>query len=412
MIQIITGDNLTKNKFNADEKFSISDFKSPKAFDDFEWNILDLGFEDLWRYKGGSIGSINMFNDLKHYNNIVRNSNNTKILVILPQNIIYKYYFSSDRYHQQEYLKNMLEVIEKLIFDHIYSYAFQLSFETTITTLGELKIKADFHFNKECFQNEEIIMLSDNSKKLTSIKVKENLYYTTLDLMSSKNAIEKFMKNIKISEDEIDIEPEWVKDINILDDIIVKQNIDKIESKIEELEIKKNIENKKINENKRIKSILYQTDKSLQNIIIQILNEMLEYEDDEFVDKMEEDYKIKKDEITFIIETKGLSRNIKGEDISKTSNHVEIYLDELEEQGITENVKGIYIVATQRNKKVEDREKTPDRQIKIAKRDNILIIRTEQLLEMFEDFRNKKTSTEDIIKIFSEQIGELKYEKR
>ena len=124
----------------------------------------------------------------------------------------------------------------------------------------------------------------------------------------------------------------------------------------------------KLNENNKIKSILYQTDKLLQNTVITILNEMLDYEDNFFVDKMEEDYKIKKDEVTFIIETKGLSRNIKGEDISKTSNHVEIYLDELDEKNITENVKGIYIVATQRNKKVEEREETPDRQIKLAKR--------------------------------------------
>ena len=173
----------------------------------------------------------------------------------------------------------------------------------------------------------------------------------------------------------------------------------------------KKIQMQKLNENNKIKSILYQTDKLLQNTVITILNEILDYEDNAFVDKMEEDYKIKKEEVTFIIETKGLSRNIKGEDISKTSNHVEIYLDELDEKNITENVKGIYIAATQRNKKVEEREETPDRQIKLAKRNNILIIRTEELLKVFEDFRNKKINTEEIIKLFSEQSGELKYNK-
>ena len=36
---------------------------------------------------------------------------------------------------------------------------------------------------------------------------------------------------------------------------------------------------------------------------------------------------------------------------------------------------------------------------------------TEELLKVFEDFRNKKINTEEIIKLFNEQSGELKYNK-
>lgn len=56
-----------------------------------------------------------------------------------------------------------------------------------------------------------------------------------------------------------------------------------------------------MNKNNKIKSILYETDKNLQFEVIKILNEMLDYEDNNFVDKMEEDYRIKKENITFII---------------------------------------------------------------------------------------------------------------
>ena len=411
MIQIITDNNLIKNELKNDDRYTISDFKSPKAFDDFKLNVLDLSFDNLWRYGGRTGGSINMLNDLKHYYNIISNSNKTKTLVIIPQNIVYKYYFTNERYYNQEYLKNMLDFVEQLFLKNIYSYAFQLEFETTYTSFEKIKVKADFHFDINCFNDEEIISVSDNSKKLTTIKVKDNLYYTTLDLMCSIDALEKFIDRLKIDEDETENIPEWVQDINILDDESIKEKVDDIEKKIKKLEYERNEQNQKLNENNKIKSILYQTDKPLQNMVIQLLNEILEYEDVNFVDKMEEDYIIKKDNVTFIIETKGLLRNIKGEDVSKTSNHVEIYLDELEEKNITENVKGIYIVATQRNKKIEEREETPDRQIKLAKRNNILIIRTEQLLKIFEDFRNKKINTEEIIKLFSEQNGELKYNK-
>ena len=164
-----------------------------------------------------------------------------------------------------------------------------------------------------------------------------------------------------------------------------------------------------INENNKIKSILYETDKKLQNKIIEILNEMLDYNDDNFIDEMEEDFRIKKENITFIVETKGLKRNIAGTDVSKTFNHVLMYEEKLQEIGEKENVKGIFIVATQRDRCLQEREKTPDRQISIAERNNILIIRTEELLELFEAFRNKKIKTEKIIKLFNEQIGEFKY---
>lgn len=411
MIQIITGNNQVINNFKNDNKYTISDFKSPKAFDDFELNILDLGFENLWRYEGRTNGGIRMINDLKHYNTIISNSNNSKILVIIPQNIVYRYHYSNDKYYSQEYLKNMLNFIEQLFLKNIYSYDFQLEFETTYTSFESIKVKADFHFDINCFNDDEIILVSDNSKKLTTIKVKENLYYTTLDLMRNKEAMERFIEKLKIEEDEVENMPEWAKTINILDDVLLKEKVNDINNKIINLEDEKQIQMQKLNENNKIKSILYQTDKLLQNTVITILNEILDYEDNAFVDKMEEDYKIKKEEVTFIIETKGLSRNIKGEDISKTSNHVEIYLDELDEKNITENVKGIYIAATQRNKKLEEREKTPDRQIKLATRNNILIIRAEELLKVYEDFRNKKINTEEIIKLFSEQSGELKYNK-
>lgn len=145
-----------------------------------------------------------------------------------------------------------------------------------------------------------------------------------------------------------------------------------------------------------------------------MLDEMLEYEDKEFIDEMEEDYRICKGENTFLIETKGLLGNVKRSDVSKTDCHVQIYIDKLEEEGKDqdkEKVKGIFIVANQRKRKIEERDKLPERQITLAEKYNILIIRTEQLLKLYEDFRNKKIKTQEIIELFKTQIGEFKYNK-
>ena len=48
MIQIITEnarDNNIHMKFEENTEYTVSEFKNPKVFDDFELNVLDLSFE-------------------------------------------------------------------------------------------------------------------------------------------------------------------------------------------------------------------------------------------------------------------------------------------------------------------------------------------------------------------------------
>lgn len=408
MIQIITGDYERKKEYQEDSKYCISDFKEPKSFDDFEINILDLSFSELWENNDNSTGSINFIKDITHYKNIINNSNEAKIVVVLPQNNYFRYNYYSREYHCGEYLKNLTKLIEQIVLNNIYAYAFQLEFETTKTTLNKLESSADFHFPDIAFEKENIILTSDKSNKITTVNIKERLYYTTLNIFESKVILEEFLYKTNILNDDIDAKPEWIDKINIFDDVEIKSNIHQIEEEITKKEKQKEEEIEKLLENEKIKSILYQTDKKLQNEVVEILNEILEYRDDNFIDEMEEDFRIKKDDVTFIIETKGLSRNIKGTDVNKTFNHVLMYEEKIEQCNSQENVKGIFIVATQREKEIEEREETPDRQIKIAERNNILIIRTETLLKLYEQFKRKEMNTEDIIKIFKEQKGELK----
>ena len=419
MIQIITGDNNYNNiyrEFSRITEYTLSDFKRPKVFEDFELNVLDLSFQDLWKSTHGDSNEIYMIKDLKHYHTMLKNNKDTKILVVLPQNITLKYYWVwSGKYIKSEDLKNLTDFISKIVYENVYNYWFRLNFGENSINLNKLKITADFYFDEKEIEEEQKILKSDKSNKLTTIKVDENIYFTTLYLMKSKEILEAFLEKTKIidpsNEEE---EPEWFNDIKILDDVNIENEVSQIEEEITKLQ--KTKENKliKLEENKEIKSVLYQTDKKLQTIVIKILNEMFDYEDKEFIDKMEEDYRICKGENTFLIETKGLLRNIKGTDISKTDNHVQRYIDKLEEEGKDqdkEKVKGIFIVANQRNKKIEEREKLPTRQIELAENYNILIIRTEQLLKLYEDFINKNIKTQEIIKLFKTKIGEFKYDK-
>lgn len=419
MIQVITGNVGIFRNFKEINGYTLSEFKDPKVFDDFELNILDLSFAELWEYEDAYIKDINMNNDIKHYYRMIEDNVNTKILIILPQNISFKYDrgYSSGYMHYRKYedLKNLTGFISQKILKYVYNYNFTLNFGENIIKLNGLNIKADFYFDKKEIEEEQKILKSDISNKLTTIKVDENIYFTTLDLMKSKEILEAFLEKTKIidvsNEEE---EPEWFNDIKILDDVNIENEVSEIEEEI--IKLQKTKENKliKLEENKEIKSVLYQTDKKLQTIVIKMLNEILEYEDKEFIDEMEEDYRICKGENTFLIETKGLLGNVKGTDISKTDNHVQRYIDKLEEEGKDqdkEKVKGIFIVANQRNRKIEERDKLPIRQIELAERNEILIIRTEQLLKLYEDFINKNIKTQEIIELFKTQIGEFKYNK-
>lgn len=384
--------------------------------DEYDINIIDLNSESLWYNKEGNQESINEINDLKHLKNTIENSLSSKMLIILPQNLNYFWYKYNNKYLNEEQLKNEVKLIKKIINENIYCFPFDLYYEKSITQIGDKRISSDF-----CFNNKQIvdtkctickvteILSSNKSKKINTIKVDDKIYITSLNINENIDLIIEFLKYIKIYNANEEIIPKWIKDINILNDIEINKQLSQIEENILKLEQNKVHIKEAIHENNKIKSILYETDKKLQNKIIEILNEMLDYNDDNFIDEMEEDFRIKKENITFIVETKGLKRNIAGTDVSKTFNHVLMYEEKLQEIGEKENVKGIFIVATQRDRCLQEREKTPDRQISIAERNNILIIRTEELLKLFEAFRNKKIKTEKIIKLFNEQIGEFKY---
>ena len=424
MIQIITGDDNYNNiyrEFKEITEYKVNEFKKPGVFDDFELNVLDLSFEELWTSKINDIEynnniDIDMIKDLKHYHTMLKNNKNTKILIVLPQNITLKYCWdwSEEEYIMSEDLKNLTFFISQIVFENVYNYWLRLNFGCNSINLNRLDITADFYFDEKEIEEEQKILKSDTSSKLTTIRVEENIYFTTLNLMQSKEMLEAFLEKTKIINNCNEEEPEWFKDIKILDDVNIEHEVSKIEEEITKLQKIKENKLIKLEENKEIKSILYQTDKKLQTIVIKMLNEMLEYEDKEFIDKMEEDYRICKGENTFIIETKGLLGNVKGTDINKTDGHVQIYIDNLEEEGKDqdkEKVKGIFIVANQRNRKIEERDKIPERQIKLAARNKILIIRTEQFLKLYEDFRNKNIKTQEIIELFKTQIGEFKYNK-
>lgn len=408
-IQIISNNiNFKRIYLNDIQKnnFEINKLSEPKAFDEFDVNIIDLNYEEIWRYNGDKSNSINCISDLKHFKRIIEGMSNSVVLVLFPQNISYEYYYYNREYHECKSLKNMLSFLHGIVYNNIFSYQFSLNFETTTTIINNEEITADFSFDE--IPDSSIALRSNKSRRINTIKVNKSLYYTTLNLCNSKGDLENFLYYIKILQDESQAKPIWLDEIKFLDDEKLSQDLNEINIKIEKLNEEKKEKIDKIEENNKFKSILYESGKSLQEEVIIIFNDMLKYNDNSFVDLMEEDYRIKLNDITFIIETKGLKGNVKGTHVSEAKNHVEVYIEENNCEETNENVKGIFVVGTEIEKIPFERQELPDRQVKLAKNNDLLIMRVEKLLELYEKYKKNDISTDNIIIELINQVGEFK----
>ena len=121
-------------------------------------------------------------------------------------------------------------------------------------------------------------------------------------------------------------------------------------------------------------------------------------------------FKIKKQDITFIGEIKGVTSNVKSEHVSQIDVHYYGYLDKLQEENKEENVKQILIMNSLRNKRVSEREEVHENQINLAKRNGCLIIETVTLLRIFEKVNNSEVTSAKCIEVFKEKTGLLKLE--
>ena len=86
------------------------------------------------------------------------------------------------------------------------------------------------------------------------------------------------------------------------------------------------------------------------------------------------DLLVKLNEVTFIIEIKGVTSNIKSENVAQLERHCQSYMDKLNETGENETVKGVLLINHQRNKKLEVRDIVHDTQIDLAKKYHLTLI--------------------------------------
>lgn len=414
MIQIITYD-INKYKDFSDKIYKISKLGEIQALDDFEICVIDLTNGYLWNYNGDQPISVNCYKDLLTIKEAIINSNSTKIIIVLPQNekISYNQTYEWNGNTKNYYYVSSIQLkdnkanLMKIINDNLFRLEkIGVTFEKTKTSIENKNMDADFNFINYKSEQFEALTFSQNSNKVTTIN-KDKIFITTLKILDDNEKLKLFIENYCKEKQEKEETPEWINDIKFFNDEQLNQDKENNLTKINELK-QSNIKiDKELEKNLEYKSILYTNGDELVEVVMSILDELLDYDSSKFVDEKREDFLIKKEDITFIGEIKGVSSAIANKNVSQLDVHVQGYLDNLQEEGTEEKVKGLLIINHQRNKPLGERQEVHEHQVNLAKRNGSLIIETKTLLKIFEKYKLGKISKEKCKKLFEDNVGLL-----
>lgn len=408
MIQVIKYS--TKNN-KSDGNIVFNDFKSYKSFDLYDINIVSLNDSSIWCCNSSQINGINSKNDLCKIIKSIQTCKKAKVLVLFPQNYTFNYDYSSysKLFKSRTEIKTIRDTIQKMMISYIHPFFPNFEYEKGSYKSNDITFCFDFYFENVSVQ--DAVIKADKSDKIVAVKY-DNVIISTL-LIDFNQDYDSELKELLLKLYGIGEEyyPIWANDIQFNNDAKLIESNAELENKISILEQKIHKNDLELEKNRYYKSILFQSGDKLQKVVIDIIESILN-KHFEFEDLSEEDYMFKEKDYTFIVETKGLNNEVRGENVSAAFSHMTIYEDKLDDQGITEKTKCLFIVASERKIEPSNRKKVNERQIKLAEKNNTLIIDTPSLINIYEDFLLKKITKDEIIDLFINQFGLINYKKR
>lgn len=394
------------SKYTYESKISTMDFSkiaSPNSLDQYEVNIIDFSSDSLWRFKGSSCSNIDDIQDFKNLKIIIDRSKKTKFVFIFPQNgkFYYNYSDSLGYFYNSIEIKNNLTYINYILSQCIETEDIKLIYEDNKTKIGDNLLESSFYFElNDRLQFDEVT--SSISGKLTSFKLKEHLY-STLNFHNNLDALQQLLINCSFIKQKSKA-PLWFNTISRLNDNELHNKREELIKNSEEIQNKIQENEFLIAKNNEYKSILYSNGPELERVVIELVEKIFNNDLSSFVDMKKEDFFFVYENTHFIGEIKGVNTNLKNSHLSQLNTHVEEYLDK---NSITEEfVKGILIINTSRKTAPEKRE--PPHEDQIAKAKNkygFLVVRTEDLLTIYEKLLDKSLDVNTIIDKFKNQKG-------
>lgn len=400
---------LIQHKEDNTDRFSsvpVSTLNSPISPDEFNVDVIDLTAASLWRSQKSNFVCIDDQNDLNSLREMVERKSKAIIVYVLPRNLCCLYGLYTGKPTNSFQIKDNLPLICHNILSAVLPSRFcpfELVFERTKTIVDNTAYEAEFFFETGC----NPVTISDQSKKITTIEIEAgSIYATTLQITESEELLERYINSVLVLKDKSPI-PEWINTVYFFDDYNLIEGIANNQSIIENAEKQIADAKEALEKNSYYKSILYTNGDKLVKVVFEMLEKLLNYDLSDFVDKKNEDFLIKLNDVTFIGEIKGETSNVKNTNVSQVDNHYHGYIDNLPENSPIDGIHQLLIINPLRNTPIDDREPVNERQINLAIRNGCLIIETKTLLKIFERHLQGQITPEKCIEVFSTHTGLL-----
>ena len=403
-IQLINLYKVNDGDFSVNE---ISNFSSPKSFDMFDINIIDLRSREIYRNENSMevIGIIDCIYDFFTINEMIENSKKAKFIFIYPKNIDFLALYQFECYQISKPIKDITLYVSKVFSTLNRKLDYKFSFERTDTKLSDdVNVPADFYFPER--DDFEILLRSIDSNKVTCCK-KDNLFLTTLDILTDEE-LQLFLEKIGLKATSNSVAPDWMNKVMIFDDVEQLKNIEENEVKIKSSQESIAESEDKLSENSRFKSILYTSGDELVDVVKDIFSKIFDVDFSEFKDKKKEDFTFTFKNKIFIGEIKGVNQNIKTTNLAQLDLHFTNFIEERGDDLDENNIHKLLVMNHQKDKDLKSRIPVDQQQIDMAKNKyDSLIIETVELLEMYDKFTRGEMTQEECFNLIC-QNGILK----
>ena len=402
-VQLINLHKVNDGNFSVNE---VSDFSSPKSFDMFDINIIDLRSEHIYRNKQSMKDvSVDCISDFLTINEMIANSKKTKFIFIYPKNINFLALYEFGLYKISKRIKDIILYVSGVFSVLNKELNYKFSFERTETKLSDnVNIAADFCFPER--DDFEILLRSIDSDKVTCCK-KDNLFLTTLDILTDEE-LQLFLEKVGLKATSNAVAPDWINKVMLFDDVEqlknIEENVVQIKSCQESIAESKD----KLSENSRFKSILYTSGDELVDVVKDIFSKIFDVDFSEFKDKKKEDFTFTFKNKIFIGEIKGVNQNIKTTNLAQLDLHFTNFIEERGDDLDENNIHKLLVMNHQKDKDLKSRIPVDKQQIDMAKNKyESLIIETVELLEMYDKFARREMDQKECFDLIC-QNGVLK----
>lgn len=401
-VQLVNLNGIGDSNFVVEE---VNKFSSPKSFDMFDVNIIDLRSPYIYQNKESSDYKIIYNNDFYSINKMIFNSRKTKFLFLYPMNIDFSRVFSHKGFIYNTPIKDIIFRISEIFSILNKELEYNFSFERTDTKLSDgVNIRADFYFPER--DDFEVLLRSVDSDKVTCCK-KDNLFLTTLDILTDEE-LQLFLEKIGLKATSNAVAPDWMSKVMLFDDVEQLKNIEENEVKIKSSQESIAGSKDKLSENSWFKSILYTSGDELVDVVKDIFSKIFDVDFSEFKDKKKEDFTFTFKNKIFIGEIKGVNQNIKTTNLAQLDLHFTNFIEERGGDLDENNIHKLLVMNHQKDKDLKSRIPVDQQQIDMAKNKyDSLIIETVELLEMYDKFTRGEMTQEECFNLIC-QNGILK----